>query len=128
MPVALTVRVSVQVFPPIFKAKLAVPIEAGVPVMVYVKLPAPLAKVPAVSVAVSPVTPVEATVWPVCVLPLPPEYGTKLLTPLAAIPCVKVPLLLALAQLRAVILPVIIKVILTSSLAVLHEVTDHRKT
>ncbi len=54
--------VKVQVCPPILSAKLAVPLEAGVPVIVYVKLPAPLSKVPAASVAVKPVTPVEVMV------------------------------------------------------------------
>jgi hypothetical protein len=57
-----TVLVKVQVCPPMFKAKLAVPFDAGVPVMVKVKFPAPVAKVPAAHVAVSPVTPVEVTV------------------------------------------------------------------
>jgi hypothetical protein len=57
-----TVLVNVQVCPPMVKAKLAVPVEAGVPVIVYVKLPAPLNKVPADRVAVNPVTPVDVTV------------------------------------------------------------------
>ena len=57
-----TVLVNVQDCPPMFKAKLAVPFDAGVPVMVRVKLPAPVAKVPAAHVAVRPVTPVEVTV------------------------------------------------------------------
>ena len=57
-----TVLVKLQLCPPMFKAKLAVPLEAGVPVMVIVKLPAPLAKVPAAHVAVSPVMPVEVKV------------------------------------------------------------------
>ena len=54
-----TILVKVQVCPPMLKAKLAVPVEAGVPVIVYVKLPAPLSNVPAASVAVKPVTPVD---------------------------------------------------------------------
>ena len=54
-----TVLVKVQVWPPMFNAKLAVPLVAGVPVIVYVKLPAPLAKLPAAKVAVKPVTPVD---------------------------------------------------------------------
>ena len=54
-----TVLVSVQVCPPMVNAKLAVPVEAGIPVIVYVKLPAPLSKVPAAKVAVNPVTPVD---------------------------------------------------------------------
>ena len=57
-----TVLVKVQVCPPMFRAKLAVPFEAGVPVIVKVKLPAPVAKVPAAHVAVRPVTPVEVKV------------------------------------------------------------------
>ncbi len=57
-----TVLVKVQVCPPMLSAKLAVPLEAGVPVMVYVKLPAPLSKVPAAKEAVKPVTPVDVMV------------------------------------------------------------------
>ncbi len=100
-----TVLVKVHVFPPMFSAKLAVPVVAGVPVMVYVKLPAPLAKVPAAKVAVRPVTPVEVTVCPLCVPPLPPVYGTLLLTLAAATPIVSVPLFVALAQVKADIVP-----------------------
>jgi hypothetical protein len=48
-----------QLCPPILRLKLAVPLALGVPVMVYVKLPIPVAKLPAVRVAVRPVTPVE---------------------------------------------------------------------
>jgi 1-acyl-sn-glycerol-3-phosphate acyltransferase len=59
-----TVLVKVQVCPPILIAKLAVPLVAGVPVIVYDKLPAPLAKLPAAKVAVKPVTPVDVTVCP----------------------------------------------------------------
>jgi hypothetical protein len=57
-----TVLVKVQVCPPRFNAKLAVPLDAGVPVIVYVKLPAPLSNVPADRVAVRPVTPVDVIV------------------------------------------------------------------
>jgi hypothetical protein len=57
-----TVLVKVQVCPPMLIAKLAVPLEAGVPVIIYVKLPAPLSKEPEASVAVKPVTPVEVMV------------------------------------------------------------------
>ena len=67
-----TVLVKVQVCPPILSAKLAVPLEAGVPVIVKVKLPAPLAKVPAAHVAVSPVTPVEVKVCELRYPPFPP--------------------------------------------------------
>jgi hypothetical protein len=57
-----TVLVKVQVCPPKLKAKLAVPLDVGVPVMLKLRLPAPLAKVPAERLAVSPVTPVEVAV------------------------------------------------------------------
>ncbi len=57
-----TVLVKVQVCPPMLSAKLAVPFDAGVPVIVNVKLPDPVAKVPAAHVAVKPVTPVEEMV------------------------------------------------------------------
>ena len=57
-----TVLVKVQVCPPMFRAKLAVPFDAGVPVIVKVKLPTPVAKVPAAHVAVRPVTPVDVKV------------------------------------------------------------------
>ena len=59
LALAKTILVKVQVCPPIFNAKLAVPILAGVPVIVYVNAPAPLSKVPAARVAVKPVTPVD---------------------------------------------------------------------
>ncbi len=57
-----TVLFKVQVCPPMFRAKLAVPALAGVPVIVKVKLPEPFAKVPAAHVAVRPVTPVDVKV------------------------------------------------------------------
>jgi hypothetical protein len=101
-----TVLVSVQVCPPMFKAKLAVPLLDGVPVIVYVNEPTPLAKVPAANVAVNPATPVDGTVCAVNVPPLPPVYGTLLLMFAAATPCVSVPLLVAVEQLRAVMLPI----------------------
>lgn len=81
-----TVLVKVQFCPPILKAKLAVPLIAGVPVIVKVNVPAPLSKVPAAIVAVKPVTPVDNIVWAVYVPLLPPEYETLLLTLVAAIP------------------------------------------
>ena len=58
----LTINVKLPVCPPILIAKLAVPLVVGVPVMVYVKVPLPLAKVPEAKVAVKPVTPVEVIV------------------------------------------------------------------
>ncbi len=54
-----TVLVKVQDCPPILKAKLAVPLDDGVPVILNVNEPAPLAKVPAIKVAVRPVRPVD---------------------------------------------------------------------
>jgi hypothetical protein len=71
-PVPFTVSVSVQLCPPKLNAKLAVPLAVGVPVMVYVILPAPEANVPAVRVAVRPVTPVEAILCALYAPPLPP--------------------------------------------------------
>jgi hypothetical protein len=100
-----TVLVKVQVCPPILNVKLAVPLLAGVPVMLYVKLPAPLSKVPAAIVAVKPVTPVDVMVCAVYVPPFPPVYGTLLLTLAAAMPCVNAPVLVAVEQLSAVIIP-----------------------
>jgi hypothetical protein len=85
--------------------KLAVPLDAGVPVIIYVKLPDPLAKLPAVKEAVNPVTPVEVTVCVVYVPPFPPVYGMLLLTLAAATPCVNVPLLVAVEQVKAVMVP-----------------------
>ena len=100
-----TILARVQVFPPMLKAKLAVPLLDGVPVIVYVKLPAPVTKLPDVNVAVSPVTPVEVIVCPLCKPPFPPVYAILLLTLAAAIPCVNVPVLVAVEQASAVILP-----------------------
>ncbi len=62
LAIGKTVLLKVQVCPPMFRAKLAVPFDAGVPVIVNVKLPEPFAKVPAAHVAVSPVTPVDVKV------------------------------------------------------------------
>ena len=62
LAVGRTVLVKVQVCPPMFNAKLAVPALAGVPVMLKVKFPEPFAKVPAAHVAVRPVTPVDVKV------------------------------------------------------------------
>ena len=67
----IIVLVKEHVLPPMLIAKLAVPALAGVPVIVYVKLPLPLANVPACKVAVKPVTAVEVTICPLCVPPLP---------------------------------------------------------
>ncbi len=53
------VLVKVQVCPPMLNAKLAVPLVAGVPEILNVNEPAPLAKLPAAKVAVKPVTPVD---------------------------------------------------------------------
>ena len=56
---AATLTVKEQDCPPTVMAKLAVPLVVGVPVIVYVNEPAPLASVPAERVAVKPTTPVE---------------------------------------------------------------------
>jgi hypothetical protein len=56
-----TLTVKEQDCPPTVMAKVAVPLEVGVPVIVYVNEPAPLASVPAARVAVKPTTPVEET-------------------------------------------------------------------
>ena len=61
---------------------------------------------PAAKVAVRPVTPVEITVCPLCVPPFPPVYGTLLLTPEAGTAKVSVPLFVALAHVKAVIVPI----------------------
>ena len=47
----------------------------------------------------------EVTICPVCVPPLPPVYGTVLLTLAAVTPWPKVPALVAVEQLSAVIVP-----------------------
>ena len=77
--------------PPIVSAKLAVPLVAGVPEIANESEPAAFAKIPDVNVAVKPVTPVEEIVWAAYEPPFPPVYGTDALTPLAAVPLVKVP-------------------------------------
>ena len=69
---AATFTVKEHDCPPNEIAKLAVPALAGVPVMVYVTLPLPLAKVPAAKEAVRPVTPVEATFCALYKPALPP--------------------------------------------------------
>ena len=86
-------------------AKLAVPLVVGVPVMVYVKLPTPIAKLPAAKVAIKPVTPVDVTFWAVYVPPFPPIYGTLRLTLAADMPCVNMPVLVAVEQLSAEMVP-----------------------
>ena len=57
-----TFTVKEQDCPPTVMAKVAVPLVVGVPVIVYVNEPAPLANEPAESVAVKPVTPDEEIV------------------------------------------------------------------
>jgi hypothetical protein len=61
---AFTVTAKLHVCPPKVIAKEAVPLDAGVPAIAYVMLPAPLANVPAAKVAVSPVTPVDEIAVP----------------------------------------------------------------
>jgi len=92
-PIDNTVLVNVQLCPPSETAKLAVPAAEGVPVMVYIALPFPLASVPALKLAVNPVTPVEATDCAAYVPPFPLVYGIDEDMPEAAVPEVKVPLL-----------------------------------
>jgi hypothetical protein len=80
---------------------VAVPLDVGVPVIVYVNEPAPLASVPAARVAVKPTTPVELMLWAAYEPPFPPVYGTLILTPLAAVPEVSVPICVEVPQLRS---------------------------
>jgi hypothetical protein len=80
---------------------VAVPLDVGVPVIVYVNEPAPLASVPAARVAVKPTTPVELMLWAAYEPPFPPVYGTLMLTPLAAVPEVSVPVWVEVPQLRS---------------------------
>ena len=94
----ITVLANKQLCPPKLMAKLAVPGELGVPVMVYVKFPAPVAKVPAESAAVKPVTPVDVTVWPLWVPPFPPEYGIFTFKLLGVTPVVSTPVEVAALQ------------------------------
>jgi hypothetical protein len=54
-------------------AKEAVPDEEGVPVIVYITEPFPLAKLPLFKVAVKPVTPVEEIVCAAYAPPFPVE-------------------------------------------------------
>jgi hypothetical protein len=64
VPIAgLTVIFKVHVCPPMFIAKLAVPLALGVPLIVYTNAPAPVASEPAAILAVKPVTSVDAIVW-----------------------------------------------------------------
>ncbi len=67
-----TAIVNEQLCPPIVKEKLAVPLVLGVPEMANESEPAPFAKIPAVNVAVKPVTPVEEIVWAAYEPPFPP--------------------------------------------------------
>lgn len=62
--VELTVRARLQLCPPKLSANVAVPAPDGVPLMAYVKLPEPLASVPACKVAFKPVIPVDAMALP----------------------------------------------------------------
>ena len=59
-PGGFTVNDKEQLCPPKLIAKLAVPAEAGVPLILYDKLPVELVSMPACNVAVKPVTPVDA--------------------------------------------------------------------
>ncbi len=96
-----TETVNEQLCPPIVNAKLAVPLVAGVPEIVNESEPEPKAKIPAVNVAVKPVTPVEEIVCAAYEPPFPPVYGTEALTPLAAVPLVNVPVIDVEPQFKA---------------------------
>ena len=98
-------KVITQLFPPTFTSKLAVPFPVGVPEISKVKVPFPLANIPAVSFAVKPVTPVEGID---CVLYpplLPPVYASMLDTPFAGVSAISVPMLVAEPQFNSAILP-----------------------
>ena len=69
---APTLTVKEHDCPPTVMAKVAVPLVVGVPVIVYVNEPAPLASVPAERVAVKPTTPVELIVCALYVPAFPP--------------------------------------------------------
>ena len=96
-----TLTVNEQLCPPMVKAKLAVPLVAGVPEMANESEPEPFAIMPAFNVAVKPVTPVEEIVWAAYEPPFPPVYGTEALTPLAAVPLVNVPVIDVEPQFKA---------------------------
>jgi hypothetical protein len=66
------VTVYEQVCPPMVNAKLAVPLELGVPEIVNDKEPEPKFKIPEDNVAVKPVTPVEEIIWDAYEPALPP--------------------------------------------------------
>ena len=68
---------NVHATPPKSIAKLAVPVDVGVPVIANTKLPFPFANVPGCIEAVNPVTPVDATNGPAngYAAPLPPVYA-----------------------------------------------------
>ena len=93
--------------PPIVNAKLAVPLVLGVPEIANESEPAPFAKIPEESVAVKPVTSVDEMVCAAYEPPFPTVYGTDALTPLAAVPIVKVPVTEVEPQLMAPIVGVI---------------------
>lgn len=103
-----TVKFKVQFCPAMVKAKFAVPAAAGVPVIIYVTVLEPVAKFPANKVAVNPATPVEATVCPEKVPPLPPVYDKSALTVEAAIALVSVPTFTTPAQSKEVIVPIVV--------------------
>ena len=63
-PAAFTVNTKLQLWPPKLTEKIAVPAADGVPVIAKERLPVPFANVPAASVAVNPVTPVDIIATP----------------------------------------------------------------
>ena len=73
--VLFTVTPNVHDCPPKEIAKLAVPVEVAVPVILNTMLPFPFANDPGCNVAVNPITPVDAIEVPVVyATPLPPVY------------------------------------------------------
>ena len=73
----LTVNEMLHDFPAKLSGKLAIPTDVGVPLTVKEKFPVPLANTPACSVAVRPITPVDAMAVPaVKLMEFPPVYGT----------------------------------------------------
>lgn len=98
----------VHVFPLIFTIKLAVPLDVGVPETLNVKFPEVAENVPAEIEAVNPKTPVEDAFTALYELPdVAPVYGRVKDTPEATAFCCKVPVEVALAQVKAKLLAVL---------------------
>ena len=76
-PTAATFTLNTHATPPKSIAKLAVPVDVGVPDIANTKFPFPVVKVPGCMDAVNPSTPVDATNGPAngYAAPLPPVYA-----------------------------------------------------